>query len=432
MSGPIVHKAESSLCLRGDVIAVSTLKRDPEFNKIFSIVIEDLAGRERYLAFKQDANRIPVVFHGEWADACSFIATGDVVEVHNFTVDTYNVSPTNPFVAIINATSEVTVHRTRLLLINAANVASFHFEEEASTQSQAFQNLLIRGHNMFTKMGGFYDAVFGQRDSKPRFDFVMSILHGYYVRTVLDCGCGTGLFAFYLQEYGISVTGLDASETLLEVAKQKNTFMAEGRQVPFHVKDMADFRLLQDNPEGEGRPQQFDCVICMDALQYLPDMNRVRLAIRAFWYHVRADGHLVLDLPNPRAQTEAQAQTVMKYPLQRRDLTALGSPLLLDEGTLDVVQRATVERGAFRVHEWFGFAQQYDKSKKAKYFINWMERFDELLFNPEELEMVLEEEGFHIVAIYGDQTGGEFDPHTSSRRYYVCARRFLGSPEEGE
>ncbi len=58
----------------------------------------------------------------------------------------------------------------------------------------------------------------GGAETRLGADFLMSILHGYYVRTVLDCGCGTGLFAFYLQEYGISVTGLDASEPTARLA----------------------------------------------------------------------------------------------------------------------------------------------------------------------------------------------------------------------
>lgn len=33
------------------------------------------------------------------------------------------------------------------------------------------------------------------REDVQRYEFLLSILYGYYVKTVLDCGCGTGLAA---------------------------------------------------------------------------------------------------------------------------------------------------------------------------------------------------------------------------------------------
>eukprot|EP00667_Euglena_gracilis_P029936 EG_transcript_40485 len=114
---------------------------------------------------------------------------------------------------------------------------------------------------------------------------------------------------------------------------------------------------------------------------------------------VRQDGHLVLDIPNPRhMMKEGLTQTTFKRNLARRELSSLGSPVLLDEGTLDVVQRTYLEGGKYFVTESYGFAQQFDKEKKAKYYSNWLERYDALIYSPEALEALLEEEGFHIVA----------------------------------
>lgn len=50
------------------------------------------------------------------ADACSFIALGDEVEVRNFTVDTLGANVSSPFAIVVNANSEVSVYRTRQLV----------------------------------------------------------------------------------------------------------------------------------------------------------------------------------------------------------------------------------------------------------------------------------------------------------------------------
>jgi len=424
-----VYQRESSLELKGDVISVKPLSRDQDDRKVFSVVIEDLAARERNLAQNQDVSRIHIHFPGDWADACSFISAGDTVQVRKFTVDT-NPSPNSPFALTVNANSEVTVDRHRRVMINASNAKNFEYHEEISKQSQTYQTLLMRGANQFSRMGGYYDAVFGQRCELPRFDFLLSILEGYQVQTVLDCACGTGLFCFFLKENNVTATGLDCGEIMMEVFQQKNE--TEETPIQFHRADITDFQLLADTSHpGEAVSEVFDCALCLDALQLLPDIQHVRLAIRNFWYHIKPSGHMIIDLPNPYATPQGALQSIDRYELSRHNLCAIGNPCVLEDGHLDVVKRSYTEKGR-RVHEWYGFAQQYSKQKKAKYFTNWTERFDELQYNPPELEALIEEEGFHIVALYGDQVGAEFDPKTSPRRFYVCARKFMGTNVVGD
>ena len=334
-----LYQKESTLEITGDVISVTPLGRNQNNQKVFSVVIEDLATSDRNLAQKQDVNRIPVTFFGDWADACCFLATGDQLHIHKFTVDTTDSDPTTPFMVIVNPNSEVTVNRTRRVVINASNVKDFEYQEEAQKQSQTFQSLLVRGHNQFTKIGAYYDAIFGNREEKPRFDFLLSILQGYHANNVLDCACGTGLFSFFLHEYRMAVTGLDCSDIMLDIAKQKNASLPEGRQINFHSADITDFRLTQANARREHVTQTFDCAICLDALQLLPDLEHVKLAIRNMWYHIKTDGHLIIDLPHSVALDKPSDQSAFHYDLVQQNLTALGSPMLLEDGTLEVIRR---------------------------------------------------------------------------------------------
>lgn len=82
--------------------------------------------------------------------------------------------------------------------------------------------------------------------------------------TVLDVGCGGGLFAEEVARLGCQVTGIDLSPRSIEVAQQHAEQMglsityraASGEQIPF-----------EDN--------SFDLVYCCDVLEHVSDVNVV-------------------------------------------------------------------------------------------------------------------------------------------------------------
>ena len=78
-------------------------------------------------------------------------------------------------------------------------------------------------------------------------------------KRVLDLGCGYGWHAFYAAENGAEkVLGIDLSEKMLAVAREKNTF----QNVRFARGAMEDVRF----PDGS-----FDAVLSSLALHYVKD-----------------------------------------------------------------------------------------------------------------------------------------------------------------
>jgi magnesium-protoporphyrin O-methyltransferase len=73
--------------------------------------------------------------------------------------------------------------------------------------------------------------------------------------TVLDAGCGTGLFAVDAARRGAKVTAIDLSPTLVGLAKERAPADLGGGTVAFYVGDML-------NPPGG----DFDHTIAMDSL----------------------------------------------------------------------------------------------------------------------------------------------------------------------
>ncbi|MEU4546786.1 class I SAM-dependent methyltransferase [Nonomuraea dietziae] len=95
---------------------------------------------------------------------------------------------------------------------------------------------------------------------------------------VLDVGCGTGTLARLLAEEGHTVTGVDLSPRMVELARAK----VVGLPVEVLTGDAAD------PPVGEAR---FDVLLCRHVVWTMPDPHA---ALRRWRELVRPGGRLVL------------------------------------------------------------------------------------------------------------------------------------------
>jgi SAM-dependent methyltransferase len=121
-------------------------------------------------------------------------------------------------------------------------------------------------------------------------------------RPVLDVGTGTGRAALLLARQGALVTGVDASEEMLAVARTRAE--SEGLEVSFRTGDVHGL----DFPA-----RAFDLVVCLRVLMHSPRWHRsVEELCRV------ADRLVILDYPSARSFALLQS-------LGRRVLAALGS-----------------------------------------------------------------------------------------------------------
>lgn len=84
-------------------------------------------------------------------------------------------------------------------------------------------------------------------------------------RNVLDLGCGGGILSEAMAALGAEVTGIDAAEAPLSVAR-------------LHLKESGlrvDYRLATAERFAECAPERFDVVTCMELLEHVPDPSSV-------------------------------------------------------------------------------------------------------------------------------------------------------------
>jgi 2-polyprenyl-3-methyl-5-hydroxy-6-metoxy-1,4-benzoquinol methylase len=131
--------------------------------------------------------------------------------------------------------------------------------------------------------------------------------------TVLDLGCGPGWTSLFLARAGFDVTGLDISERMIGIARQRAD--REGASAAFVVADMESFDL-------GGR--RFDGVLLFDALHHCPGYAEV---LRGAYRHLKAGGYLLLMEPSwlhrfsPHAREMTRQFGVTELGFSRRDLS---------------------------------------------------------------------------------------------------------------
>lgn len=95
--------------------------------------------------------------------------------------------------------------------------------------------------NLYKDLATVYEAMYHTFiDYKEEYDFYSSILQKYHKNAVLEIGSGTGNLAPYFIENGFEYIGLDYSQEMLSLAREKTPY------AQFREGDMRDFQL--DHP----------------------------------------------------------------------------------------------------------------------------------------------------------------------------------------
>ena len=88
-------------------------------------------------------------------------------------------------------------------------------------------------------------------------------------KKVLDVGCGGGLLSEYLAKAGASVVGIDASATIIEVAREHA--QTSHLNIDYETTDVESF--------AERNLGRFDIVTCMEMLEHVPKPDEIVAAV---------------------------------------------------------------------------------------------------------------------------------------------------------
>ncbi len=74
---------------------------------------------------------------------------------------------------------------------------------------------------VFADYARYYNLLYKDKDYAAEVDFILSVFrkNGCFPKTLLDLGCGTGSHALEMQRRGVAVSGVDMSESMLEMGQ---------------------------------------------------------------------------------------------------------------------------------------------------------------------------------------------------------------------
>jgi len=82
---------------------------------------------------------------------------------------------------------------------------------------------------------------------------------------ILDIGCGGGILAEELSKKGANVTGIDASEKTIKIAKQHSQ--------ENNLKIDYKYTTLEDHLKKSKK--KYDCIICFELIEHVPDQLKL-------------------------------------------------------------------------------------------------------------------------------------------------------------
>jgi ubiquinone/menaquinone biosynthesis C-methylase UbiE len=214
-------------------------------------------------------------------------------------------------------------------------------------------------------------------------------------KAVLDLCCGPGRWAIPLAQKGFSVTGVDRTKFLLNVAKTKAK--AAKVKIEWVRADMRDFL----------RPESFDLVLSMlTSFGYFDRKDEDRLVLRNMFMNLKPGGVCLIELAG-------KEQIARVYQPTTSDTLPNGDIL---------VQRHHISDAWSRIHnEWI-----LVRKGRPRIF-----KFHHTIYSAQELRDRLVEAGFKDTRVYGNLDGDEYGPN--AERLIVVGRKGdrLSKPRAG-
>ena len=213
---------------------------------------------------------------------------------------------------------------------------------------------------------------------------------------VLELACGAGRLTLPLAASGVDISGLDNSEPMLAVAREKAD--ATNLSAAWHHADMTDFDLG-----------------CRFALIFLPnnsaghlltwqDFGRCLACVRR---HLIDGGQFMLDYFNP------SLSLLSRDPNQRYPAGSFDGPD--GSGQVSVLEQVRYDAASQINHiRWFWRTEATGQEDVSDFSLR--------VYFPQELDALLALNGFTVVNKYGDY---DLSPFTSASRHQLAAAKML-------
>ncbi len=210
----------------------------------------------------------------------------------------------------------------------------------------------------------------------------------------LELGCGTGRVTIPVAQAGVEIVGLDLSESMLAIAREKVSSLGgeTRRRIEFAHGDMRSFYL----------DRRFRlAMIPYRAFIHLLTPDDQRQALHRIRDHLEEDGWLALNLFDPRLDWIAEEGSFQEAPLRKH--CEFINPETGNRVVVWAARQYDLERQLVKEDRIFEEVDGRGRPVSKEYTtLNWRYTFRH------EMEYLLELCGFKVEALYGDFKRGPF------------------------
>ena len=138
--------------------------------------------------------------------------------------------------------------------------------------------------DLYQKFALIYDHMLKHVNYFMWADYIynLAVMHNVHMKKMLDLACGTGKLINEMTVHNVSCVGLDMSESMLELAKNR----LENQSVELIQADMTSFDI----------DDQFDVITCLfDSINYLESEERLLLFFNHVSNYLKNDSLLIFD-----------------------------------------------------------------------------------------------------------------------------------------
>jgi ubiquinone/menaquinone biosynthesis C-methylase UbiE len=249
-------------------------------------------------------------------------------------------------------------------------------------------------HTSYTSLAPVYDRLNADIDYAAWADYIerQFVLHAQKKpESVLDLACGTGTMTVELARRGYDMTGIDLSEDMLAVARQKCDAERFAHPVLLVCQNMSELELYGTVDAA---------VCCLDSLNYLTAADDLMRTFLHVHNYLNPDGLFLFD---------------MNAPKKFEDVYGTNAYVLEDEGILCAWQNIYNKKSKMCDFYLSIFTENADG--------RWT-RFDEeqreRCWSLRTVKKLLADCGFELVSLSEDFEGGEVTADTE--RWYFTAR----------
>ena len=246
----------------------------------------------------------------------------------------------------------------------------------------------------YSAFARYYDQLTANIDYKKRAEYFNEIIKRFAQtdnNILLDLACGTGSISEQMSLMGYDVIGLDNSEEMLNVATEKK--YDRNLEIQYLCGDMRKFDMF-------GTVGIILCVL--DSINHLADIKDVRKVFENVAFFSEMNGLFIFDINTVYKHRNILADNTFTY--ETENVYCIWENSLnpdTDEVKMNLEFFELLENGL------------YERSSDS---------FSERAYSEQDIEEILADTGFELLAKYGDDT---FEPPESNTQRIIYVTRCI-------